>query len=334
MIPKRQRLLAQLADGALHSGGQLAAQLGVTRAAVWKLVAELRGLGIDVLSHDRRGYQLPAPVELMDAARVSLAAVESGWPLPALPEVLFEVDSTNTCLYEADPPAPDAPRLVFAELQRAGRGRRGRSWRSPFASGLTFSIGWTFPDAPADLSALSLAMGVQAVHGLHRLGAASVQLKWPNDLVVRGRKLGGLLVQLRSESGGPAYVVVGLGLNLDLPPAARASIHGPGVVPVCDLRDAMTGALPSRNVVAASVASAMLAGLSRFAREGFAPFAGAWQTLDSLRDAPVSVVQGADALEGVARGVDRDGALRVERDGRVERFVSGDVSLRAGGGAT
>ncbi len=146
---------------------------------------------------------------------------------------------------------------------------------------------------------------------------------------MQGRKLGGLLTQLRSEAGGPAYVVVGLGLNLDLPPAARAAIDAPGVVPVCDLREALEGAAPERNRTAASVSSAMLAGLARFARDGFAPFAAEWDALDSLHGAAVRIVQGSGAIEGTARGVDPDGALRLERDGRIERYVSGDVSLRA-----
>jgi BirA family biotin operon repressor/biotin-[acetyl-CoA-carboxylase] ligase len=331
MIPRRQQLLALLADGALHSGSQLATQLGVTRASVWKLVAELRELGIHVRSHDRRGYDLPSPVELIDAGRMQEAARAAGWPLASPPEVLFETGSTNQFLYEAPSPPTDAPRVVFAELQQAGRGRRGRTWLAPFGSGLTFSIGWAFHDMPPDLSALSLAMGVQAVRALHRIGAASVRLKWPNDLVVGRHKLGGLLMQLRSEAGGPAYVVVGLGLNLDLPAPARAAIDGPGITPACDLRDALGGAQPSRNVVAASLVSAMLDGLAQFAVQGFAPFSAAWQAFDSLRDAPVRVVQGGGTLEGIARGVDADGALRVERAGRIERFVSGDVSLRAAG---
>jgi BirA family biotin operon repressor/biotin-[acetyl-CoA-carboxylase] ligase len=329
MIPTRRRLIALLADGALHSGGQLAAELGVSRAAVWKHVGELRDLGIEVQSFDRRGYQLPTSIEMIDDARIrALAAVED-WPLDCDLETLFEIDSTNDYLYAAPAPAPGHARLVFAEWQRAGRGRRGRSWLAPFGSGLTFSIGWTFAEMPAELSALSLAMGVQVARGLRRLGAGQASLKWPNDIVVQGCKLGGLLTQLRSEAGGPAYVVVGLGLNLDLPAAARAAINAPGVTPACDLRDALGGAPPERNRTAASVSSAMLEGLARFAGEGFAPFAAEWDALDSLRGAAVRIVQGSGEVEGTARGVDPDGALRLERDGRIERYVSGDVSLRA-----
>jgi BirA family biotin operon repressor/biotin-[acetyl-CoA-carboxylase] ligase len=328
MIPTRQRLLALLADGALHSGARLAAELGVTRAAVWKYVAELRELGIEVTSLDRRGYRLPAPIELIDAGQIRAHAEAEGWALACDPEVLFEIDSTNEYLCGAPTPPPRRPRLVFAELQRAGRGRRGRSWHAPFSSGLTFSIGWSFAEMPADLSALSLAMGVQVAHGLRRLGVQHAQLKWPNDLVIGQRKLGGLLTQTRTEVGGPAYVVVGLGLNLDLPQAARSAIDTPAASPVCDLREALGGTVPGRNRTAASVAAAMLEGLATFAAAGFAPFASEWQALDSLRGAAVRIVQGDSSIEGIARGADADGALRVERAGRVEKYFSGDVSVR------
>ena len=329
MTPTRQRLLALLADGDQHSGAKLAAGLGISRTAVWKLVAELRERGVAVDSIDRRGYRLRHPIELIDAGRIRSAAGAEGWTVPGDVEVLFEVDSTNEYLYAAPAPPPGQPRLVFAELQRAGRGRRGRSWLAPFGSGLTFSIGWTFAEMPADLSALSLAMGVQVVLGLRNLGLRQAGLKWPNDIVVGQRKLGGLLTQLRSEAGGPAYVVIGLGLNLDLPPGDRAAIETPGATPVCDLREALGGDLPGRNRTAASVAAAMLDGLAVFAAAGFEPFAANWQSFDSLRDRPVRILQGATVIDGIARGVAADGALRVERAGNIEKFFSGDVSVRA-----
>jgi len=331
MTPSRERLLGLLADGALHSGAKLAADLGMSRSAVWKLVTELRELGVDVDSLDRRGYRLPRPIELLDAATIRRIAAAEHWPLPAELEVRFAIDSTNESLYAAPAPAPGRPRLLFAELQRAGRGRRGRSWLAPFASGLTFSIGWTFAEMPAELSALSLAMGVQVARGLRRLGVPEARLKWPNDLVRGHRKLGGVLTQLRSEAGGPAYVVVGLGLNLDLPPAAREAIESRSGTAVADLRDALGGVVPARNRTAASVAAAMLEGLARFATDGFAPFAAEWRALDSLRDAPVRIEQSGASFEGIARGADAEGALLIERAGRLERIFSGDVSVRGAG---
>jgi BirA family biotin operon repressor/biotin-[acetyl-CoA-carboxylase] ligase len=322
------RLAALLADGALHSGGCLAAELGMTRSAVWKIVADLRARGIAVESVERRGYRLPRPVELLDDASLRAAASLHGIALPAATEVHFQIESTKEYLHDAPAPRTGEPRLVFAELQTAGRGRRGRSWVAPFGSGLTFSIGWAFADLPADLPALSLAMGVCVARELHGLGAPRVLLKWPNDIVFEHRKLGGLLAQMRAEAGGPAYVVVGLGLNLELPAAARSQFAAAGATPVADLAEACTGPLPSRARVAVRVAGAMLGGLAEFARSGFATFASDWAALDSLRDAPVTVVRQDGSRDGIARGADTEGALLVETSRGLERVHAGDVSLR------
>lgn len=327
------RLVRLLADGELHSGERLAHELGITRAAIWKLVAELREHGIDVQSHDRRGYQLSAPVELLDVDRLREAAAVGGHALPDATEVLFEIGSTNEYLHVAPAPPPGAPRLVFAELQTAGRGRRGRDWLAPFGSGLTFSIGWTFAEMPAELSALSLAMGVCVVRALRRCGATGVQLKWPNDIVHEHAKLGGLLLQMRSEAGGPAYIVAGLGLNLRMPEAARAAIDGTRATPVTDLQTACSELGSSRCRVGALVAAEMLDGLHVFAGAGFAPFAADWRAFDSLRDAAVTVLRQDASVDGIARGADHEGALRVElADGAIERVHAGDVSLRRAAG--
>ena len=320
-------LLSLLADGALHSGAELAARLGVSRAAIWKLVGELRSHGVEVLSEPRRGYRLPSPIELLDASRIAGVAAGRG-PVPAAIEVLFEVDSTNTQLYVDAAPRPGQARVLFAEIQRAGRGRRGRSWLSPFASGLTFSVAWTFAETPAGLPALGLAIGVAVAEALRELGAANLGLKWPNDIVCEGRKLGGLLLQLRTEAGGPATVVIGLGLNMALPPATRDELAVPGAFPVADLGDAMADRLPGRNELAGILSAAIVASLCQFERTGFSPFAPRWSALDALAGETVRVLQGESVVDGIARGADAQGALLVEVAGRLERFHSGDVSLR------
>jgi BirA family biotin operon repressor/biotin-[acetyl-CoA-carboxylase] ligase len=327
MKTRGEALLALLADGTLHSGAELAAQLGVSRAAVWKLVGELRSHGIDVHSEPRRGYRLPAAVELLDVDRIAGAAAGHG-PFAAAVEVLFEVDSTNSRLYDEAPPCAGQARFLFAEIQRAGRGRRGRSWVAPFASGLTFSVAWTFVETPPGLPALGLAIGVAVAETLRALGAEDAGLKWPNDIVWRRRKIGGLLLQSRTEAGGPATVVIGLGLNIALPIATREELTRAGAFPVADLREAMTGRFPGRNELAGTLAAAIIAALAEFEREGFPPFAPRWSALDVLAGEPVRLIQGESVVDGVARGADAQGALLVEVGGRLERFHSGDVSLR------
>ena len=328
MSPTAPRLLALLCDGELHSGVRLAAELGVSRAAVWKLVGELRAAGVPVRSLNRRGYRLAAPVELLDATRMRAAALRAGRELPRVLEVHFLIDSTNDFLHAEPAPAAGEARVVCAELQRAGRGRRGRRWIAPFGSGLTFSIAWTFAESPAELPALGLALGVAVAQELRRLGAAGVSLKWPNDLLLDGRKLGGLLTQLRQEAGGPATVVAGLGLNLALPDEARVAIEAPGALTATDLASAFPDGLPSRNQVAALLVAALQESLARFAVRGFASLAADWESLDALRDAPVQIQRAGEQLQGTARGTDHDGALLVETSGRLVRVFSGDVSVR------
>jgi BirA family biotin operon repressor/biotin-[acetyl-CoA-carboxylase] ligase len=328
MSRRREDLLALLADGALHSGADLAARLGVSRAAVWKLVGELRSLGVQVESLPRSGYRLPRPVELLDAARIRRALDARGWRLGARLEVLFDVDSTNTYLYEAAAPPAGQPRVALAELQHAGRGRRGRSWLAPFGSGLTFSVGWTFAESPPGLPALGLAVGVGVARALQSLGLEAARVKWPNDLVWQLRKLGGLLLQLRSEAGGPASVVAGLGINVSLPEEGRAALRVPGAQPVADLGEALGDRLPGRNELAATLVAAVLDTFDDFARGGYAAFAPHWAALDALAGAPVRVAQVGGDVEGEACGTDADGALLVRVAGELRRFHSGEVSLR------
>jgi BirA family biotin operon repressor/biotin-[acetyl-CoA-carboxylase] ligase len=323
----RERLLGLLADGELHSGERLAASLAVSRTAVWKSAAELRQRGVDVASVDRRGYRLSRAVELLDPGRMRGEAAALGVCLPRDLLLLFEVDSTNDHLDALPPPPPGQPRLVFAELQRAGRGRRGRSWHAPFGSGLTFSLAWSFAETPADIAALSLAMGVQVAQALRGLGAREVRLKWPNDLVHDFHKVGGLLAQLRTEAGGPAHLVLGLGLNLQLDAAQRQALAAPGALPAGDLADAFSAPV-GRNRIAAAVAAALLDGLRRFEAGGFAPFAADWAELDALHGRRVRIEHGTTAVEGVALGAAADGALRLAIGERVERFHSGDLRLR------
>ena len=327
MSARGEALLALLADGVLHSGAELATRLGVSRAAVWKLVGDLRARGVVVHSEARRGYRLSAAVELLAAERIAVEAKRRGAPGAAV-DVLFEVDSTNRYLHETPAPAPGAARVVFAEIQHAGRGRRGRSWLAPFGSGLTFSVAWTFAETPPGLPALGLALGVAVAETLLGFGAAGVGLKWPNDIVWHGRKLGGLLLQLRMETSGPATVVAGLGLNLALPRETREALAGEGAFPVADVDEAMAGHPPGRNELAGALVAAILTSLSDFARDGFAPFAPRWSALDALAGERVRVTQGDVTVDGVARGANAEGALLVEVAGRLERFHSGDVSLR------
>ena len=310
----------------MHSGESLAAELGQTRAAVWKGVERLRAIGVEVQALARRGYHLPGPVELLDVGRIRAELGPDRAPHLHALEVLFEVGSTNTRLLSSAPPPPGTADVCMAELQHAGRGRLGRRWIAPFGSGVAMSLGWSCSDVVRTLPALSLGVGVAVVRALTRVGALGISLKWPNDIWFNDRKLGGVLIELRAEAGGPAHVVIGVGINVSLPPGARREIEVGGTA-VAAVADACTVAA-SRNLAAGAILDELLSMLLQYERFGFAAFRDAWVALDGLNGRPVQVVVGETAVLGIARGVDADGALLLETTDRLQRFVSGEASLR------
>ena len=334
-IPSRLEppaLLVLLADGRLHSGEWLAKELRVSRAAVWKGVQRLRALGVDVQALPRRGYRLPDAVEMLDSRRIQAQLGPEHEAQVRAFELLFEVDSTNTRLLNNPPPPSGKADVCMSELQHAGRGRRGRRWIAPFGAGIALSVAWTFTEGARTLPALSLAVGVAVWRALLRAGARGVALKWPNDVWFEDRKIGGVLIELRAEASGPAHVVIGIGVNVAMPAAARREIEAGGVR-VAAVADACA-ATPSRNLLAGAILDELLSMLGQFERDGFAAFRDAWMALDALSGRPAQVLMAETAVSGTARGVDPEGALLLDTSDGVRRFVSGEVSLRLPKGVT
>jgi BirA family transcriptional regulator, biotin operon repressor / biotin---[acetyl-CoA-carboxylase] ligase len=319
-------LLRLLADGELHSGESLAAQLRQTRAAVWKGVERLRAIGIEVQAVPRRGYRLAHAVELLDLGRIRAELAEDRKAHLHNLELLFEVGSTNTRLLSSAPPPPSTADACIAELQHAGRGRLGRRWIGAFGGGVAMSLGWTCSDVVRTLPALSLGVGVAVSRALTRAGATGIKLKWPNDIWFEERKLGGVLIELRAEAGGPAHVVIGVGVNVSLSAEARREIEASGSRAAA-VTDACEGPA-SRNLVAGAILDELLSMLLQYERLGFAAFRDAWAALDGLNGRAAQVMVGESAVSGIARGVDADGALLLETKERMQRFVSGEASLR------
>ncbi len=340
-------LLKYLSDGQAHSGVRLAQSLKISRSAVWKSIERLRRHGIDIRAHSRAGYQLDAPVELLDAKRIRAGTLPAMRAKLDTLEVRFEVGSTNSVLLEAGPPPAGKARVCLSELQTQGRGRRGRPWISAFGHSLMISISWNFAEAPRDLPALSLAAGVAVVRALEKLGARQLGLKWPNDIWCDGKKLGGVLIEMRAEGSGPVFMVLGLGLNVSMPKRLENMIERAGAQPAwlaqcmasdpsptaaksrdAELRDPRV----SRNAVAASVLEQLLEMFANYSRHGFAMYREAWSTLDVLQNRPALLRIEHEELLGTARGVDGAGHLLLDAQGQRRTIVSGDVSLRSRAG--
>jgi BirA family transcriptional regulator, biotin operon repressor / biotin---[acetyl-CoA-carboxylase] ligase len=319
-------VLARLADGQFHSGQDLAADLGVTRSAIWKAVAALRALGVEMQAVRNRGYRLAAPSEPLDAMRLRDALSPVTRDAVTSLEIVWSCPSTNDALLARMAPLAGTTAVMLSEYQSAGRGRRGRKWLAPPGAAICMSLAWTFPELPRDLSALSLVVGVCVLRALSRLGARNLELKWPNDVLCERRKVCGTLIELRAESAGPTTVVIGIGINCAIGSGVRETISSAGLAPA-DLRDAGIDSA-QRNAIAASVLDACLEGLRTFEREGGTSFLQEWQRVDALRDREVTVQLADGARRGIARGVDLTGALLVENPQGVTRFISGDVSVR------
>ncbi len=324
--PLPQRVFQRLDDRNFLSGESLAADLSVTRAAVWKAVEQLRELGVTLDAQPNKGYRLAPGISALAADRIlALLPAEVRTRIEVL-LVEWTLASTNTKLLDALPPAAGSAAVVLTEHQTGGRGRRGRGWVAPPGGAICLSLAWQYPDMPADLSALSLVVGLCAVNALTELNIRGVTLKWPNDLVTAGGKLGGILIEMRAESGGPVHVVVGIGLNVVLDDAARAAVEATGNT-ADDIR-AHHLPVPDRNAIVAALLARLVPALEGFPRQGLTPHLDNWHTCDALRDQEVRVENAGDITRGVARGIDAHGALLVETPTGVRRFISGEVSVR------
>lgn len=317
-----QELLRALIAGPV-SGDALARRHGLSRAAVWKKVEALREAGVEIAASAGRGYALAQPLDLLDAVAIRGAlAPEAALQLATL-EVAWSVDSSNAELLRRGAPASGVD-VLLVERQTAGRGRRGRQWASPLAANLYLSLGRRFSGGLARLGGLSLAAGVAVAEALRASGAEAVGLKWPNDLVAAGRKLGGLLVEGSGEAAGAASAVVGIGLNVRMPSAQAWQIEQPWT----DLA-ALTREPPSRNALVVQLLDHLLPALALFDREGLAPFLPRYAAHDVLRGQPLVVLAGdGSRLPGIGLGVAADGALRVDAAGVEHQLHAGEVSVR------
>lgn len=316
-----RELLARLVVGPV-SGDVLARESGQTRAAIWKNIETLRTAGIDIDARAGRGYVLRQPVSLLDSAAIVAALPDSASAGIASLDVTWAIDSTNNALLR-EPTPRQGVAVLLAERQTGGRGRRGRTWTSPLAANLYLSVARYFGGGLARLGGLSLVAGVAVAECLHALGYNDARLKWPNDVVIGPRKLGGILVEGGGEHAGPARAVVGIGINVRMPHADAVDIDQPWI----DLA-AIAASLPSRNALAAGVLAHLLPALDTFDREGLAPFLPRYLAVDGLAGRTITVQAGDGDHAGQALGIADDGALRVRLLDGERRFHAGDVSVR------
>lgn len=332
----QQRLLSLLSDGNDYPANELCRTLYSDTDTLHTDIETLRALGIDISetpitansSDDddggHRQYRLDRPWELLHAAHIHEAMNTHGQTLLGDLEIHLQIDSTNArlrCALDAGAPTGSA---CLSETQSAGRGRHGRHWVSPPGGNIYLSVAWRYPATVRDLSGLSLALGVAAAHAIADIGPADIGLKWPNDLVWNDQKLGGILVELRSQQKQGYQVIAGIGIN-----TALASNQAMNIDQAWTDLTRILGHPPPRNRLAGRLLQHFLETLSTF---GDSP--PDWQQEFAQRDVlaarPVSLIQpDGTLLEGIARGIDAQGALKLETEQGVSHHPIGEASARS-----
>lgn len=314
------RILHLLADGQFHSGEKIGEMLGVTRSAVWQTLNKALDPTLELQAIRKRGYRIPGGVELLDETNIR---AELGLAAPELShlEILKTVDSTNRYLQAKQDLRSGY--AVLAEQQTAGRGRLGRKWVAPFGRNIYLSLLWDFPAGSTSLIGLSLVVGVAVVSALESFGLTNVGLKWPNDIMYGQRKLGGILLEISGDAAGPCQVVIGVGLNLQMPQSVSAEINQPWI----DLRS-ITMQKIQRNKLAGILLRELLTVLPKFQKKGWSEFRGQWEALDVLYGQAVNVHTAHGILSGIAQGIDELGNLQVKIGHQIQSFNSGEVSIR------
>ena len=238
-------------------------------------------------------------------------------------QIVDSLDSTSTSL-QSLPADRQHGTVIMAEQQNAGRGRRGKSWHSPYGQNLYMSIGWRFEQKLTELGCLPLVVALSAASALQQAGLKGHKVKWPNDILVDNHKLAGILVEVNGDPLGPCDAVLGIGMNVHMPASdeVAAKIDQPWTNLESHLPDC------SRNSLAALLLDALLTQLPLFAAQGFEPFKALWDQYDGLNGKFVDVSAGSEVIYGMAAGIDEQGALLLDTGGTVRHLHSAEVSLK------
>lgn len=311
-----------LADGEFHSGEELGEQLGVSRAAVWKQLQKLTEFGLDVHTVRGKGYRLMGGIELLSEPLIRREMSPIALEYLTQLELFDVIASTNDIMLDHAKKGVASGAVCLAEQQTAGRGRRGRNWASPYGRNIYLSCLWHFYQGAATLEGLSLAVGVAVAKALKASGVPAVQLKWPNDVLIGGAKVAGVLLEMTGDASGHCQVVVGIGVNLAMSAQAAAFIDQAWT----DVSS--SGGQVARNQFVALLLNDLLPMLANFQQRGFEPIKAEWEALDAFRDQPVKLTTAATVIEGIARGLDISGGLLLETTEGVRVLKGGELSLR------
>lgn len=324
LIDNQKQLLQLLSDGHFHSGTELAKTLQLSRSAVWKHLQSFSDLGIEIHAINGKGYRLSRPINFLSDNVILTALDSAARQLISKLEIFDQIDSTNTYLMTHARNNVASGHICLAEYQTSGKGRRGRTWVSPFAGNIYLSVLWRFQSGLAALGGLSLVVGVAVVRALSKLGVSGIGLKWPNDIYWQNKKLGGILIEIIGESEGPCSAVIGLGLNIYLPLKATESIQQPWI----DLEQILGETQVDRNQLTAILLNELIPILEGFSTENLPSYLEEWRSYDCMYNKTVTFHLTNQILKGVVNGINQEGLLLLTTEqGEMRTFASGELSF-------
>ncbi len=330
-ITTKEKILAALtATTSFVSGEALSQQCGISRTAVWKQIQRLQEAGYRIEGQRRLGYRLLNGADVLNQQEI----------MRALPEGLFGVTGQIVCYEEIDSTNLEARRLILqgkgqgtvivAERQTAGRGRLGRHWESPSGTGIWFSVILEPGVSLQQTSQYSFVMAVAVAEGIRQATGLEAQVKWPNDVLLGGKKVCGILLELVAEMSQVQQLIAGIGINAnqqlaDFPEDVQRKATSLAIA---------AGHPVQRTKILCAVLQKIEENCLLLERQGFDALREKWMALSCVIGRDVQVVrQGAAVLTGRAVGLGADGSLQVQTDQGVQSVLAGDVSLRAADGS-
>lgn len=324
MTETLKKLISLLSDGQFHSGERLGEQLSLTRSAIWKHIKQLAAWDLEIESITNKGYRIPGGLALLDTDKI-LPFVEKSqaFTLEHI-EIFDSLPSTNDYLLNLKSRQNQA---CFAEKQTLGKGRRGRTWVSPFAQNIYLSLLWHFEKDLSELSSLSIAIAVAVIDTLQQLGITQkLSIKWPNDVLCANHKLAGILVELSGTTNDICSAVIGVGLNVHM---SNTALNNQNITQPWTSLQNLTDQKIDRNKLAGLLLNNLIATAYLFQKHGLTAFLAKWKACDLTFGKPVTIITHTTEFQGIGRGINEHGHFLLETGPNViKNFASGEVSLQ------
>ncbi len=307
-----------LSDLQYHDGSSIGTKLNITRSAVWKNIKKLEAYGIEIDSHKTKGYCLRDPLILLDEDQIKSKLDDDQINL----EVFETLGSTNDHIKNIK--TKDKTTICIAEHLSNARGRMGRKWQAPFGKNIYLSLGCYFKKDFSELSGLSLITGLALIKSFQILDLKEkLSLKWPNDILSSDGKIAGILIEVLAEANGSAYVIIGIGLNVNM-----KSDPNEDITQKWNSLVNLKGKHINRNQLSASIINQLSRYLEKFNQVGLEGFIDEWQGADILYNQQIKILSGNVEIQGISKGINKYGNLMIElASGELKACSSGDSTI-------